>query len=358
MLLKTSIMYMLKIFHGRFMLFSAKFIPFFALICLIYNIQATENPCGERYPRIYTDDTSFVVIYYNSIKKAFFMNRYTANGNSIYLTKEITDSDIVDTVLYSNAINEGIADMVPTGKNNPLGNYFPPYGRSFLKDTILYTITNSDLRLKKTTPFLEIKRGKTEKEVYDLDWKFNKLNKIQQIIVSNSLLKSISEKIFRIKWDLEIHKYIDIKKIFVDGNLILGIAEFEELDTIIKEPKCDIEFFIVNIGDKYVKYVNIDSATENLFKDLGYHSLKSIKKYRDKYVFIWGNEKGESYVCSWNLSENSIKNYKLPKNILCNLFSTYNIIDDNMLIANMKQENPKDYCSNKIVVNHVKIPFN
>lgn len=333
---------------------------FIQILVLFIVLHAYVNPCGDVSPEVYKDDTSFIVIYYNTTIHKYFEDKYTAHNKNIYKRKEVS----YDTIISKFGNNRASFFQ---GKNSPLGDYFPPFGEWFLKDTVLYTMAYLDLRVNIKKPYLEIKKGRKEKETYNLDWGFNRLNKIQQFIVGNKFLKSLSEKILRLNWDKNQYneigrfkKYIVVQRIYADGNSIAGVAAFIEEDTLKRCTKSPIELFIVEIGEDNVKYATIDSKTRSLFCDYKHRlapTCSSIKKYGNNYVFIWGNEADECFICAWNPIDDSIINFKLQKDVICNYSTSFEIMDGYILIANMKRVNPNNYIYKNIVVNYFKYPF-
>lgn len=121
---------------------------------------------GNIRGRAFSEDSLFVVQYYNTEQKSTMQDLYSLEGKVIEKNCIVSEKD--ELRRFENGFSEGI----PIGKNSPIGNYIIPSGLSttYYSDSVLYALVGPSVPDKIKLPYLEIKEETKDKRRIELKW--------------------------------------------------------------------------------------------------------------------------------------------------------------------------------------------
>jgi len=288
------------------------------LFCIAGFAGANDLPCGDVNPHVYSEDNCFIIQYSNTKTWKYLEDKFINSGYVVYRRKQ------VDKSTSTKRINQGLSNVIPTGKNGPLGNYGFQYGLSvcFYKDSTLYSIIGPSISGKIEIPFLEIKE------------RTKRTHKI------------------KVNWRRETFDFHGCK-LFIDGNTVVGTMSSPGRDTL------------------YMFRTDMKSPDSVIFKVIGVYGkpghpspnaskhATAIKKYNDLYCIVFADGANKPKVAFWNSENDQVTIKPVPAAaIKGNGFpSDFNIINDRVLLAWVIRKNSKDNCSSAIVESSSKIPL-
>jgi hypothetical protein len=290
--------------------------------CIAGFAGANDLPCGDVNPHVYSEDNCFIIQYSNTKTWKYLEDKFISSGYVVYRRKQ------VDKSASTKRINQGLSNIIPTGKNGPLGNYGFQDGLSicFYKDSILYAIIGPSVSGKIEIPFLEIKERTKRTHKIKVNWRRD---------------------------TFDFHGC----KLFIDGNTVVGTMSSPNHDTLymfrtaIKNPD-SVTYKVIGLYSKS-RHPSPNAAIQ------GFAHTTTIKKYNDRYVIVFADGANKPEVAFWNcendlvvikpISINAIKGTGFP--------SDFNIINDRILFAWVIKRNSSDNCSSAIVESSCKIPL-
>jgi hypothetical protein len=288
------------------------------LFCMAWFAGANDLPCGDVNPHVYSEDNFFIIQYCNTKTWQYLEDKFTNTGYVVYRRKQVEKSASVKRT------NQGLSNVIPMGKNGPIGKYGFQNELSicFYKDSILYSIIGPSEAGKIKIPFLEIKeRTKGTHKI-------------------------------KVQWRRETFDFHGCK-LFVDGNAVVGTMSSPDHDTLymfrtdMKRPD-SVMYKVIGL------YGKPGHSSPNASK-----RATAIKKYDNRYCIVFADAANKPNVAYWNSQNDQVTIKPVPAAVIKgNGFpSDFNIISDRVLLAWVIKKNSKDNCSSAIVESSCKIPL-
>lgn len=282
--------------------------------------KANELPCGDVNPHVYSEDNFFIIQYSDTKTWRYFEDKFKNTGYVVYRRKQ------VDKNTSLKRINQGLSNVIPAGKNGPLGNYGFQNDLSvcFYKDSILYSMIGPSVAGKIKIPFLETKeRTKPTRKI-------------------------------KVNWRRDTFDFHGCK-LFVDGNNVVGTLSSPDHDTLymfriaMKSPD-SVTYKVIGL------YAKSGHPFPNTPKQEYAHAT-AIKKYNDRYCIVFADRAHKPKVAFWNYENDLMEIKPVPAAaIKSNSFpSDFNVINDRVLLAWVIRKNSKDNCSSAIVETSCRI---